>query len=102
MSGMQDILARRRPPIEAQAANNVVTQAPSQVTNEEVDNTAPTPSRRRPLAKSNDPEYLRVTAYIRRTTDAQLRRKLLEQDRREISDVIEALLDGWIAGRFQA
>jgi hypothetical protein len=56
----------------------------------------------RRLAKSNDPDFVRITAYIRRNTDKHVRQKLLEQERREISDVVQALLEGWIDGRFQA
>jgi hypothetical protein len=56
----------------------------------------------RRLAKSNDPDFVRITAYIRRDTDQQVRQKLLGQGRREISDLVQALLHGWIDGRFQA
>lgn len=53
---------------------------------------------RRPVGKSADPDFTRVTVYIRRDTDTRIREKLLAQGRRELSDVFQALADAWVQG----
>ena len=63
--------------------------------------TAPEPitaSRKR--GKSADPEYVKLTSYIRRQTHLQVKKRLLDQGR-EISELVEDLMDSWLAGQSQ-
>jgi hypothetical protein len=48
------------------------------------------------LAKSVDPEYVKFTTYIRKTTHKSLKVKALQQGR-ELSDLIEELVHTWLA-----
>lgn len=47
-------------------------------------------------AKSVAPDYLKFTTYIRKTTHKAVKLKALEQGR-ELSDVVEELLAGWLS-----
>ena len=49
----------------------------------------------RPRAKRSDPAYQQVTAYIRKDTYTAAR-KLLLDDGREFSELVEELLGGWV------
>jgi hypothetical protein len=63
--------------------------------------TAPEPiatSRKR--GKSADPEYVKLTSYIRRQTHLQVKRKLLDRGM-EISELVEELMNSWLAGQSQ-
>ena len=57
-----------------------------------------TASRKR--GKSADPEYVKLTSYIRRQTHLQVKKRLLDQGR-EISELVEDLMDSWLAGQSQ-
>ena len=46
--------------------------------------------------KSADPDYVKLTSYIRRETHREVKRRLID-DGREISELVEALLGGWLA-----
>ena len=46
--------------------------------------------------KSADPNFIKLTSYIRRETHREVKRRLLD-DGREISELVEALLGGWLA-----
>jgi hypothetical protein len=63
--------------------------------------TAPEPiaaSRKR--GKSADPEFVKLTSYIRRQTHLQVKKKLLDHGM-EISELVEELMDRWLAGQSQ-
>jgi len=46
--------------------------------------------------KSSNPDYRQVSAWIRRDTDNAVRMKLIQQNRREFSDLIQCLLEDWL------
>lgn len=52
----------------------------------------------RPRAKRSDPDFQQVTAYIRKSTYASAR-KLLIDDGREFSELVEELVQGWVNTR---
>ncbi len=58
----------------------------------------PTTPRGRPrTGKRSDPDYKQVSAWIRRDThDRVLKRLFLYENKREFSDLVEALLQGWL------
>ncbi len=57
--------------------------------------TAPAPRQKR--GKSANPEYMQAPFYIRKETHRQLKIKLLQTgDERDMSDVVEALLQAWL------
>lgn len=59
-----------------------------------------TPRRGRPAGKRSDPDYVGFTTYIRKATHKQVKRALLEGDEdRELSELVEALLVGWLKTR---
>jgi hypothetical protein len=47
------------------------------------------------LAKSNDPEFIKFTTYIRKKTHRAVKLRLTEQER-ELSDLVEELLTAWL------
>ncbi len=48
--------------------------------------------------KSSNPDYRHISAYIRRTTHTAAHKKLLDEGgQRDLSDVINELLDQWAA-----
>lgn len=49
------------------------------------------------LAKSVDPEYVKFTTYIRKSTHKRLKMEGLQQGR-ELSELIEDLVEKWLAG----
>ena len=54
----------------------------------------------RKRGKSADPEYVKLTSYIRRQTHLAVKKKLLDQGR-EISELVEELLDKWLVEPLQ-
>jgi hypothetical protein len=50
----------------------------------------------RPPGKRSDPAYQPVTAWIRKATYQSVRERLLREDRREFSVLVEELLQGWL------
>lgn len=50
----------------------------------------------RSKSKSASPDYTRITVYIRRETDDRLRQRLLDEGRREMSDLLQQLLDDYL------
>jgi hypothetical protein len=48
------------------------------------------------LAKSVDPEYMKFTTYVRKKTHLAVKSKLVAQER-ELSDLVEELLTGWLS-----
>jgi hypothetical protein len=54
----------------------------------------------RPPGKRNDPDYVQLTSYIRRETHKDVKVALLMEDKgREISELVEGLLAGWLRRR---
>jgi hypothetical protein len=52
----------------------------------------------KPLAKSKDPDFIQGNFYIRKTTHAQVKIKLLQQgEEKDLSDLVEELLTSWLA-----
>ena len=48
--------------------------------------------------KRSNAEYRQVSAYVRKDTHRKVKMALLEDDR-EFSELVEELLDGWLASR---
>jgi hypothetical protein len=46
--------------------------------------------------KSVDPNFMKLTSYIRRETHRAVKRRLLDEDK-EISELVEELLTGWLS-----
>lgn len=55
----------------------------------------PAPRRTRPQGKRSDPSYLQVGAYIPKTLNKQVKRKLLDTDQ-DFSDLVTQLLTQWV------
>jgi hypothetical protein len=52
----------------------------------------------KPLAKSKDPGFIQGNFYIRQTTHAQVKIKLLQQGKgKDLSELVEELLTSWLA-----
>lgn len=49
----------------------------------------------RPRAKRSDPNYMQVTAYLRRATYTAARKRLFD-DGREFSELVEDLVGEWL------
>jgi hypothetical protein len=52
----------------------------------------------RKRGKSANPDYVKLTSYIRRETHRAVKRRLLDEGR-EISELIEELFGQWLAGQ---
>lgn len=64
--------------------------------------TAPTESQRKPKTrgKRSDPDYEQVSAYIRKETYRNVKIALLqEEEKRDFSDLVEALLSEWLSNQ---
>lgn len=57
----------------------------------------PPPARKmgRPPGKSSDPNYIQVTVYLRKSVH-QTARKMLIDERRQFSDLVDELVSQWI------
>jgi hypothetical protein len=55
----------------------------------------PSPKKGRAPGKSTDPNYVQVTVYLRKSVHAAAR-KLLIDERRQFSDLVDELVDQWI------
>jgi predicted outer membrane protein len=54
----------------------------------------------RAIGKSRDPQYEKLTVYIRKSTRKAVNRRLLDEDQsQELSELIEELLSGWAIKR---
>lgn len=53
------------------------------------------------MGKYRDPSFRKVTVYLRDKTRKAAAVRLIE-DGRELSEIVEQLLDGWTAGRINA
>ena len=78
-------------------------QAVQEVAREEVDAISTSTPRKRTgkVGKHRDPNFTKITAYIRETTRKAAARRLIE-DGRELSEIVEHLLDGWTSGSIDA
>jgi hypothetical protein len=47
--------------------------------------------------KSADPAFVKLTSYIRRDTHLAVKKRLLDEDR-EISELVQDLMVGWLNG----
>src|ERR1035441_8003062 len=56
---------------------------------------APTPKMGRPAGKKTNPEYTQVTVYLRKEVHRQAK-KILIDDGREFSELVDQLVDRWI------
>ena len=52
--------------------------------------------RGRPRAKKSNPEYTTLTVYVRKDTLKAVKKRCIDEDI-QVSEVIQALLDEWIA-----
>lgn len=46
--------------------------------------------------KSSDPDYVKLTSYVRRDTHLAVKKRLLNDGDREISELVEELLTNWL------
>ena len=53
----------------------------------------------RPKGKRSNPDYRQVSAWIRRDTYDRVSVKLIKENRREFSDLVQALLEDWLKQR---
>jgi len=53
------------------------------------------PEGTRTLAKSADPEYVKFTTYIRKTTHVGVKTRLVSRGK-ELSDLVEELMSKWL------
>lgn len=49
----------------------------------------------KPLAKSADPDFIKFTTYIKKTTHRAVKMRMVGEQR-EMSDLVEDLLAGWL------
>ena len=57
--------------------------------------TVPAPKMGRPAGKKTNPEYTQVTVYLRKEVHRQAK-KILIDDGREFSELVDQLVDRWI------
>jgi len=53
------------------------------------------PDNSRPLAKGADPDYMKFTKYIRKSTHVGVKTRLVSK-KKELSDLVEELLAVWL------
>ncbi len=49
--------------------------------------------------KSSDPDYRQVSAWIRRDTYDRVGIRLIQEGRREFSELVESLLEEWVRSK---
>lgn len=90
MSKFQEILKARR------GADSEVTLSGTQKS-ESLNIQTFEKKRGRPSAKRSDPDFLQVTAYIRKETHRKTKIRLLEEGQgREFSELVEVILEEWL------
>lgn len=72
---------RETPPPESQAHPATVAEEPRRLG--------------RPPGKKTSPDYVQVTVYLRRSVH-QSARKLLIDERRQFSDLVDELVENWV------
>jgi hypothetical protein len=90
MSKFQGILqARRAPSSVPDISDTQKPESPAIRVSEK--------KRGRPAAKRSDPDFLQVTAYIRKETHRKTKIRLLEEGQgREFSELVEVMLEEWL------
>lgn len=53
----------------------------------------------RPRGKRTDPEYRQVGAWVKKKTYNNVTKALIDEDRREFSDLVQTLLEQWLASK---
>jgi hypothetical protein len=84
---ISDEVTEAEPVATAPSPNPVVTPAP----------TATTAKMGRPPGKKTNPEYTQVTVYLRKDVHRQAK-KLLIDDGREFSELVDELVNTWVEG----
>lgn len=59
-------------------------------------NPVPPIPRGRPRGKRSDPDFTPVYAYIRKSTHKEVKIKLIQQDNRDFSELLDELLSEWL------
>ena len=88
-------MSKRRNSQTAESPFSEVLRAHQQVTGE-VTPIVTSPGEGKRLGKSTDPDFAKLTCYVRKNTLLKVKRKLLDQGEREISDLVEELMGKWI------
>ncbi|MBK9169084.1 MAG: hypothetical protein IPM24_16655 [Bryobacterales bacterium] len=85
-------------------ARQIVNDADTQVSGVARTQPADTPKRRgRPPAMRSDPDFLQVTAYIRKKTHRKVKIALLEDGTEgNFSELVETLLEEWLSTRSES
>jgi hypothetical protein len=107
MSKFQDILKARQEPVvevtpterkdRVEFSGTQKAKLSDRQTSESSRTQKSKPQRGRPPAKRSDPDYLQVTAYIRKQTHLKAKIRLLHEGRgQEFSELIEELLGKWL------
>ena len=60
---------------------------------------APAERRHRSLGKAKDPAYRQISVYIKQAVHDEAKRKLIGH-KDDFSDVVNQLVEAWVAGRF--
>lgn len=50
------------------------------------------------VGKSRNPDFSKITCYVEETTRKEVARRLID-DGRELSEIVQVLLDGWASGK---
>ncbi len=88
-------------PADAQATEPQTEALPQQAAPPPISQTAliepqiPTRKRGRQAGKRSNPDYIQVGAYIPKTVDKDVKRKLLDEDM-DFSDLVTKLLQDWL------
>lgn len=92
MSKFQEILQARRGAGTGSDVGLSGTHNPESLKSRVAEN-----KRGRPTAKRSDPDFLQVTAYIRKETHRKTKIRLLEEGQgREFSELVEVMLEEWL------
>jgi hypothetical protein len=92
MSKFQEILQARRGTGATSSSGLSGTQKPEALKSRVAEK-----KRGRPAAKRSDPDFLQVTAYIRKETHRKTKIRLLEEGQgREFSELVEVMLEEWL------
>ena len=92
MSKFQEILQARRGAGASSNSGLSDTQKPESLKSRVAEK-----KRGRPAAKRSDPDFLQVTAYIRKETHRRTKIRLLEEGQgREFSELVEVMLEEWL------
>ena len=99
MSKFQEILRARRGGAvsEAESPGTQIVDISGTQNSEYLTTRVAKNKRGRPPAKRSDPDFLQVTAYIRKETHRKTKIRLLEEGKgREFSELVEVMLEEWL------